>query len=86
MPFNIDNPIPLSFNAMSDDQLKEFLANPNEFIVPLKDTYIAPSPISPQTRERIDEILKVQGLSDKEIKDKIDVLALIKITKIVVEW
>lgn len=86
MPFNEANPIPISYNAMSDAQLRDFSKNPNEFLSALDNHYVRPSLINPATKARIETILKEDTQDPQLIKKRLDTMALIKITKIVIEW
>jgi len=85
MPFNEANPIPISYNAMSDAQLRDFVTDPKDFLEPMKDHYIRPSLMHPNTKDRILSILQEQNNDPAIVKKKFDTLALIKVTKVIIE-
>lgn len=86
MPFNEENPFPISYNAMSDAQLRDFVKDPKDHLEPFKDYHVRPSLITPQTKDRITSILKEDINDDAILKKKLDTLAMIKITKIVIDF
>lgn len=74
-----NNPFILSLNGLSDPQLKSFVDDPNTFLGELKGTYVVPSIISPQTNNRIRDIMINKGLTAEDIAKNIDLMAMIKI-------
>lgn len=77
--------VPLSINNMSDEDLTKLIESPNDFLEPLKDFYIEPSVLNDNTKLRMDKILENQGFTPDEVKKRIEILAMVKVTEIIID-
>lgn len=73
--------MPISLSSMSDEELKEFLNDPATFISdPTHSAKIFD--LDPNAKARFASILKEQGLSDSEIKDRLDQVAMVRLREV----
>lgn len=73
--------LPISVNSMDDDALSAFVKSPKDYLTGIPKE-VVPSPFSPATKVRIENLLVPKGLSADDIASRINIYAMVKVKNI----
>jgi hypothetical protein len=76
-----ESPLPISVNAMSDDELQSFVVEPKKYLAGV-DRQVIPSPFTLETKDRIKNILGANGIPEQDFQNRLDIYATVKVKNI----